>query len=80
MEIADELTEADFRDGHARIPIQAAERERLPAEHDARGLELIDRYADTLNADAIDGLHHQADGPSPRPARRARKKKGRKRP
>jgi hypothetical protein len=56
------------------VPTSAAERERLRAERDARDLKLTNRYADALNEDALDSLE-----PSRRPARRARKKKGRKR-
>jgi prevent-host-death family protein len=56
------------------VPISAAQRERLHAEPGGRDLKLINR-----DAEALDGLEHQAAKPS-RPARRAKKKKSRKRP
>ncbi len=35
-------------------------RERKKAQRDARDLELINRHADELNRDAIEGLEYQA--------------------
>jgi hypothetical protein len=43
------------------IPIDDAEKERLRAERDAREIDLINRFADELNADALDVLSYQAD-------------------
>lgn len=42
------------------IPIRAADRERLRAERAARDVKLINRYADELNKDAVDGLEYNA--------------------
>jgi len=44
------------------VPVNAAEEERLRAERDARDLEIINRNAAQLNADAEDGLCYQAFG------------------
>jgi prevent-host-death family protein len=43
------------------IAIDAAEKERLRAERDAHDIELINRFADELNANALDVLEYQAD-------------------
>src|SRR5215469_2441207 len=43
------------------VPISAAEEERRRAERDARDLEILNRYADELNAEAEDSLEYQAD-------------------
>jgi hypothetical protein len=64
------------------VPLNAAEEERLRAERDTRDLEIINRNAAQLNADAEDGLHYQAFGSfdseeTSRPRRK--KKKGRRR-
>jgi prevent-host-death family protein len=54
------------------IPIGAAEQERLRAERNARDLELINRFADELNEEALDGLEFQAGGPQPRMSKKKR--------
>jgi prevent-host-death family protein len=61
------------------VPITAPQQERLRAEGDARDLQLINRYADVLNKDELDGLEHQTAKPSRSTARLVRKNKGRKR-
>jgi len=41
------------------IPVYDAEKERRRAERDAREIDLINRFADELNADALDVLSYQ---------------------
>ncbi len=43
------------------IPLDAAKKERLRSERDARDLELINRFAEELNAEAVDRLKDQTD-------------------
>ena len=56
------------------VPISAAEEERRRAERDASDLEILNRYSDELNKDALDGLEDQADI-FPQPARKVAKRK-----
>lgn len=60
------------------VPIGAAEEERRRAEREARDLEILNRYADELNAQAIDGLEYQADE-TDQPVRNTTKNKNRRR-
>lgn len=65
------------------VPVSAAEEERLRAERDARDIEIINRNAARLNADAEDGLCYQAFGSSDgdesnRPRRKKKKKSTRR--
>lgn len=53
------------RDGEALaeihpIPLDASEKERLRAERDARDLEIINRHAGQLNAEALDVLSYES--------------------
>ena len=56
------------------VPIDAAENERLRAERDAREIEIINRNAAQLNADALDLLNYGTSGRCTE-ARRPKKRK-----
>ena len=56
------------------VPIGAAEEERRRAELEARDLEILNHYADELNAQALEGLEHQAELPEQYAERRKQKR------
>lgn len=56
------------------IPISAANKERLCAESEALDLEILNRFADEMNKDALDGLEDQADLFAEMPAGKAKRK------
>jgi len=56
------------------VPADAAEEERRRIERKARDIELLNRYADELNAQAEEILEYQADIFVP-PSKRSKKSK-----